>query len=677
MSITPLPSLDRSSATFKSDVDTFFGTQLPQFVTETNAAADDINAALSNANLGFTATSSSSLAIGTGSKTFTTQSGKGFAIGQRVRATNDADVAKYMVGTVTSYSGTTLIVSVDKVGGSGTLSAWTISIDVPEPSFGLGGATASANVTLTNASSAVQVFTDTAFGAFVALPDATTMSEGGPHFHLRNLGDCERPIRDGGGTLKGFVPPRASVTAWLLDNASAAGQWVLDGAAPAGISALWPATGAFTVRSVVEIDADRTLVLGFNSTDLKGIVYDRSDNSWGSLTTLRSAAAAPYPNGVLVGTDKVLVFSLESGGAGVAAFAVTIAGKTLTPGAVATQAGTVDQAVPDIVACGASYIARCRYGSLIAATVAGTTVTLGAIAATTTAYSAAAGVLAVNAATLVSFGATGTAYYAQAFSVAGTALTPGTENARTGLTGTISALRAMMNGGRLWFCTLGSTNACYPSLYSFSGTTISRSDVGVLGFTGTLSASSWIAVSTTKVLVALGTSGKFFYHLTDADGVLSASSYLSVSGDNTTVAVVRDDAGTVYVWLHHANGDKYGAIDTSGATPAIHASHPFELSPISASDDTLCAPLAQSQYGRRALNHLHAANRSVVVPGYGTPGTFAAELGARLRMFVADNRMMSPSGTSAAKGAADEAVFVSFGATGTYNYAIGKVEIAQ
>lgn len=44
MPITPLPTLDRTSATFRTDVDTFFGSQLPAFATEANALQTDVNA---------------------------------------------------------------------------------------------------------------------------------------------------------------------------------------------------------------------------------------------------------------------------------------------------------------------------------------------------------------------------------------------------------------------------------------------------------------------------------------------------------------------------------------------------------------------------------------------------------------------------------------------------------
>lgn len=76
----------------------------------------------------FAATSTTSLAIGTGSRSFTTQAGLAYSAGQRVRAASAADVANYMEGVVASYSGTTLAVTVDRIGGSGTLADWNINL---------------------------------------------------------------------------------------------------------------------------------------------------------------------------------------------------------------------------------------------------------------------------------------------------------------------------------------------------------------------------------------------------------------------------------------------------------------------------------------------------------------------------------------------------------------------
>ncbi len=75
---------------------------------------------------GYTATSTTSVVIGTGSKTFTTQAGLAYLANDRVRVANSA--TNYVEGVVTSYSGTTLIVNVDRTVGSGTFASWNIGI---------------------------------------------------------------------------------------------------------------------------------------------------------------------------------------------------------------------------------------------------------------------------------------------------------------------------------------------------------------------------------------------------------------------------------------------------------------------------------------------------------------------------------------------------------------------
>lgn len=81
-------------------------------------------------------TSTTSLAIGTGSKTFTTQAGLPIAAGQFLVIPSAANAANYMFGAVTSYSGTTLIVNVTVVGGSGTFADWSFVASGPQ---GVGG----------------------------------------------------------------------------------------------------------------------------------------------------------------------------------------------------------------------------------------------------------------------------------------------------------------------------------------------------------------------------------------------------------------------------------------------------------------------------------------------------------------------------------------------------------
>ncbi|WP_225706129.1 hypothetical protein [Bradyrhizobium cenepequi] len=75
---------------------------------------------------GYGGSSTTSLAIGTGSKTFTTQTGLAYTNGARVRATATAGATGWLEGVAT-YSGTTLTITADKSNGSGTGTAWNLN----------------------------------------------------------------------------------------------------------------------------------------------------------------------------------------------------------------------------------------------------------------------------------------------------------------------------------------------------------------------------------------------------------------------------------------------------------------------------------------------------------------------------------------------------------------------
>lgn len=94
---------------------------------------------------GYLATSATSVAIATGVKTFTTQAGLAYMTNLRVRVANSS--TDYMEGIVASYSGTTLIVVVDRVSGSGTFSAWNIGIAGDPGAVGATGAQGIAGAT--------------------------------------------------------------------------------------------------------------------------------------------------------------------------------------------------------------------------------------------------------------------------------------------------------------------------------------------------------------------------------------------------------------------------------------------------------------------------------------------------------------------------------------------------
>jgi phage gp45-like len=77
---------------------------------------------------GYTATSASSNTIGTGAKTFTTQSGLAYTVGARARAASHVVPDRWLEGLVTAYSGTTLTITADLIGGIGTFTDWDINL---------------------------------------------------------------------------------------------------------------------------------------------------------------------------------------------------------------------------------------------------------------------------------------------------------------------------------------------------------------------------------------------------------------------------------------------------------------------------------------------------------------------------------------------------------------------
>jgi len=107
--------------TFALDMDTW----LSEIVAWTAA----VNAASSTFASAFTTASTTSLAIGTGEKTFTVPASLSYVAGQSLIAAYDADNRMY--GAVVSYSGTTLVIDVATVDGSGTHASWAISLSIP------------------------------------------------------------------------------------------------------------------------------------------------------------------------------------------------------------------------------------------------------------------------------------------------------------------------------------------------------------------------------------------------------------------------------------------------------------------------------------------------------------------------------------------------------------------
>lgn len=90
------------------------------------------------------ATSSNSVEIATGSKTFTLDDEASFVAGQTLIIASRANVDNYMTGVVTDYTAPNLTVNVQSVGGSGTFTDWDIGLNVSSDDITAGGVEAGA-----------------------------------------------------------------------------------------------------------------------------------------------------------------------------------------------------------------------------------------------------------------------------------------------------------------------------------------------------------------------------------------------------------------------------------------------------------------------------------------------------------------------------------------------------
>jgi len=119
-------------------------TGLDRVQTGLDVTASAASAASAAAIAGaFVGTSTTSVLIATGSKSFTTQTGEQYTAGIFLTAVSQANTANYMFGQVTSYNSGTgaLVLDVQVIGGSGTYADWNLSLVGARGEQGPAGAT--------------------------------------------------------------------------------------------------------------------------------------------------------------------------------------------------------------------------------------------------------------------------------------------------------------------------------------------------------------------------------------------------------------------------------------------------------------------------------------------------------------------------------------------------------
>lgn len=132
----------------------------------TEAAASAVEAAASALESAVQAeklrsSSTTSIAIGTGSKVFTVDSNDYFASNMYVFIQSQGNDANYMFGTITDYTTDQLTVNVDVTGGSGTHADWLITIAGARGSTGPTGPTGPMTGPVSSTTNNIAVFADT------------------------------------------------------------------------------------------------------------------------------------------------------------------------------------------------------------------------------------------------------------------------------------------------------------------------------------------------------------------------------------------------------------------------------------------------------------------------------------------------------------------------------------
>lgn len=149
------PNRSQDNATFAANADAFVAA-LAILRNELNAWANQLPSEVSG--IDYNATSTTSLAIGTGSKSLTIQTGKLLQVGQFVMIASTESPSNYMMGQVTSHNRATgaLTVNITSISGTGTFSAWTISLALASTIYAtLTGSEALTNKTINLASNTI------------------------------------------------------------------------------------------------------------------------------------------------------------------------------------------------------------------------------------------------------------------------------------------------------------------------------------------------------------------------------------------------------------------------------------------------------------------------------------------------------------------------------------------
>lgn len=175
------------------------------------------------------------------------------------------------------------------------------------------GTTITTDATLTSASEGYQPVAMTAMGKSVTLPDATTMTEGGPRFIIKNNGGYPFGIRSNGGLLVGAVAASGIAYVTLEDNSTAAGTWsvVGDNLEPGLITIdnTFSSTYASTVlKPYVALDDNKSIHFVALASGFAAVAVDNTTKVVGTPVTVDATASSVPKHCFKISATTAIVF---------------------------------------------------------------------------------------------------------------------------------------------------------------------------------------------------------------------------------------------------------------------------------------------------------------------------------------------------------------------------------
>jgi hypothetical protein len=278
---------------------------------------------------GTSATSTTSVVVGLGSKSLTIETGKLLTVGASVKIANTATPTIWMHGDVTSYNSGTgaLVVNVTTINGAGTLAAWSVSLSGPAgvstyPKRVVSNKTAAYSVVLADHASIICTTSGT---GDITLPASVTATVGFYFTYVNETAAIRNIFRVGSDTFQGgessaSVPPKSSITI-SCTTASASGKWKVESVSATGSgsgsvslntgtssgagSIAIGANGAANASGIGSIAMGSSTASGANSIAVGGSVASQSGAvAIGSGAAATGVGAIALGNGTASGQDS-------------------------------------------------------------------------------------------------------------------------------------------------------------------------------------------------------------------------------------------------------------------------------------------------------------------------------------------------------------------------------------